>query len=128
MNGSVAAADVECSKSNSWHDALGAGEGDSVKRSVFLPVYNEEGTVDRSIGAVSEEVAEWPDQEILICDNASTDRTVAIVKELGEPDPRLRIVPAERNSLYSWNVGRGIGAASGGRMFLLDGDCQFPRQ
>src|SRR5450830_110504 len=97
-----------------------------MKRSVVLPVYNEEGTVARTIAAVSDEVAEWPDCEILICDNASTDRTVAIVEELRKSDPRLRVVTAESNGLYAWNVRRGISAASGDRIFVLDGDGQFP--
>lgn len=97
-----------------------------MKRSVVLPVYNEEGTVARTIAAVSAEVAEWPDCEILICDNASTDRTVAIVEELMTADPRLRVVTAKRNGLYAWNVGRGISAALGDRIFVLDGDGQFP--
>ncbi len=111
---------------NVWQDALGACEGDSVKRSVVLPVYNEEGTVARTIAAVSAEVAEWLDCEILVCDNASTDGTVAIVETLRESDQRLRVVTAEKNGLYAWNVGRGIKAASGDRIFVLDGDGQFP--
>ncbi len=101
-------------------------EGVSVKRSVVLPVYNEEGSVARTIAAVVVEVGEWPDCEILVCDNASTDGTVGVVRCLAESDPRIRVVTAESNGLYAWNVGRGINAAQGDRIFVLDGDGQYP--
>jgi dolichol-phosphate mannosyltransferase len=108
-----------------WKDAW-VHEGESVKRSVVLPVYNEEGSVARTIAAVVAEVSEWPDCEILVCDNASTDGTVAVVRGLAESDARISVVTAESNGLYAWNVGRGINTAQGDRIFVLDGDGQYP--
>jgi glycosyltransferase involved in cell wall biosynthesis len=97
-----------------------------VKRSVVLPVYNEEGSVARTIAAVSAEIGGWDDCEILVCDNASTDTTVAVVDALCKKDDRIRVVTAEVNGLYAWNVGRGIREAKGERIFVLDGDGQYP--
>lgn len=110
---------------NVWQAAL-VHEVEAVKRSVVLPVYNEEGSVARTIAAVAAEVTEWPDCEILVCDNASTDDTVAVVRGLAVGDPRIRVLTAESNGLYAWNVGRGINSAQGDRIFVLDGDGQFP--
>jgi glycosyltransferase involved in cell wall biosynthesis len=115
----------ESTLANVWQDAL-VREGESVKRSVVLPVYNEEGSVARTIAAVASEVTEWPDCEILVCDNASTDDTVAIVRGLAAADPRISVLTAESNGLYAWNVGRGINSAQGDRIFVLDGDGQYP--
>lgn len=97
-----------------------------VKRSVVLPVYNEGETITLTIAAVTHEIAAWPDVEIIICDNASTDNTVAVVAGLSAKDPRIRLLPAETNRLYAWNVDRGIKASTGDRIFVLDGDGQFP--
>ncbi len=97
-----------------------------VKRSVVLPVYNEGETIALTIRAVEREIAEWPDVEIIICDNASTDNTVEVVDGLAAKDRRIRLLPADKNRLYAWNVDRGIKAATGDRIFVLDGDGQFP--
>ncbi|MCU1515254.1 MAG: putative dolichol-phosphate mannosyltransferase-putative rane bound sugar transferase involved in [Microbacteriaceae bacterium] len=97
-----------------------------MKRSVILPTYNEAGSIERTIQAVTSEVAAWPDCEIVVSDNASTDQTVEIVRKLGLSDPRISVLTAERNGLYAWNVDRGIRASGADRIFVLDGDGQFP--
>ncbi len=97
-----------------------------MKRTVVLPTYNESGSIETTIKAVVKEIGGWAKCEILVCDNASTDETVAIVRRIAASDSRVKLLTAAENKLYAWNCGRGIQAASDGRVFVLDGDGQYP--
>ena len=97
-----------------------------MKRTVVLPAYNEAGSIANTIRAVIDEISGWDNCEILVCDNASNDETVAIVQEFSKSDSRIRALTAGNNLLYAWNVGRGIQEASSGRVFVLDADGQYP--
>ncbi len=99
-----------------------------MQRSIVLPVYNEEGSVTQTLASIAHEIEGWADCEILVCDNASTDSTRDVVTSLAVSDPRIRLITAERNRLYAWNVGRGINAAKGERIYVLDGDGQYPSE
>jgi dolichol-phosphate mannosyltransferase len=66
--------------------------------SFCLAAYNEE---DNVAAAVEEAVAVGRaggyDFEVLVCDDGSTDRTAAIVKELAVEHPEVRLIQHERN-------------------------------
>jgi len=57
---------------------------------IGMPVLNAEGTVARALRDLQAQT--YPDIEIVVCDNASTDRTAEIVEELASADPRIRLV------------------------------------
>lgn len=97
-----------------------------MRRSIVLPAYNEEGSIIQMIEAVQREVQDWEDCEILVCDNASTDDTVALVRKTFNNDKRVKVVTSAVNGLYAWNVGRGLNESSGDRVFVLDADGQYP--
>lgn len=56
---------------------------------VFLPTYNEAGTVGDIHGMIR---AVLPDADILFIDDSSPDGTGAILDELARSDDRLRVV------------------------------------
>lgn len=64
--------------------------------SLGMPVFNEE----KGIGKVIEEILlqSHTDMELIIADNASTDRTVEIAERYAELDPRIRIIRHKENS------------------------------
>jgi len=68
--------------------------------SIVTPCYNEEENIRDCYGAVREvfetRLAGY-DFEHIFCDNASTDRTVAILKELAREDGRVKIIVNSRN-------------------------------
>jgi glycosyltransferase involved in cell wall biosynthesis len=81
--------------------------------SVVIPVYNEEGIIHSSVIDLISRLDElgWS-YEILLSENGSTDRTVAIAEELAQKHPQVHI-----HSLGEANYGKalkeGIGRARG---------------
>jgi len=56
--------------------------------SIGLPVYNGENFLEEAIRSVVQQT--YDDLELVICDNASTDRTGEICREFEQLDPRIR--------------------------------------
>jgi glycosyltransferase involved in cell wall biosynthesis len=69
--------------------------------SIGLPVYNGENFVAEAIQSVlNQTFANW---ELIICDNWSTDRTLAICQQFAETDSRIRIYQNPRNMGVCFN-------------------------
>ena len=63
--------------------------------SIGLPVYNGENFVAEAIQCVlSQTFSDW---ELIISDNASTDRTVHICREFAAKDARIRVHQNKQN-------------------------------
>lgn len=65
------------------------------KISIVTPCYNEEASVEECAETISSLFAkELPNYELehIFCDNASTDRTVEILKNRAKADPSLKII------------------------------------
>ena len=66
--------------------------------SIFFPMWNEEEYLHRALGAAREAcdqlmtMGEIGDFELLIVDDASTDRTAALADAEAARDPRVRVV------------------------------------
>lgn len=69
--------------------------------SIGLPLFNEEGFIDSALESLRGQ--DYPNLEIVISDNASTDRTVAICERHAAQDPRIRIERAAINRGATWN-------------------------
>lgn len=63
--------------------------------SVGVPVYNEAKHIDSALTALRAQ--DYRNIEIIVCDNASTDETLAICRRHAESDPRIRIEASEKN-------------------------------
>ena len=68
--------------------------------STIIPVYNRAAMLREAVDSVLAQ--SWPQIEILICDDGSTDETVALGQQLSAADPRIT---------YLWNPNRGAGSA-----------------
>ncbi len=83
---------------------------------IIIPVYNEE----RSIEDVIKKIKElYPDYEILVVNDGSTDNTADIIKKMG-----VRLVNHPYNIGNGAAVKTGIRNARGERIVLMDGDGQ----
>ncbi|MGB6130422.1 MAG: glycosyltransferase family 2 protein [Acidobacteriaceae bacterium] len=82
--------------------------------SIGLPVYNGESFVAEAIRCVLAQT--FSDWELIVCDNASTDRTVAICREFAEQDSRIRVYESPRNMGVTPNFNR-VFQLSRGRYF-----------
>lgn len=72
--------------------------------SIGMPVYNGENFVAQAIASVSGQ--SFDDWELVISDNASTDRTREICELAASEDPRIRFYRAEVNRGAAWNFNR----------------------
>jgi glycosyltransferase involved in cell wall biosynthesis len=79
--------------------------------SIGLPVYNGEaylrGALDSLLGQT------FTDLELIISDNASTDRTTEICRAYAAEDPRVRYVRHQVNRGVAWNHNFALGQATG---------------
>jgi len=82
-----------------------------VKVSLGMPVYNGERFVGEALNCVLDQTL--GDFELIICDNASTDRTVEICEEVAARDDRLTIHRNSSNIGAAANFNRTVELASG---------------
>ena len=79
--------------------------------SIGVPVYNEERFLDASLTSLRQQ--DYPNLEILIADNASTDRTLEICERHAAEDARIRVVRSAENRGAIANFQRALDLAQG---------------
>jgi len=90
---------------------------------VVFPMYNEEGYIRRAVAAAHAALAEAvPDHEIVIVDDASTDRTGALADEIAREDPRVRVVHNPANRKLGGALRAGYAVAGKELVFYTDAD------
>ena len=86
--------------------------------SVIIPAYNAENYIEKAIQSVLEQT--YPNFEVIVIDDNSTDRTVDVVREFR--DERIKLLVNEQNMGPSYSRNRGIIEAKGEWIALLDSD------
>ncbi len=89
-----------------------------MKFSICIPNYNYAHYLGRTIQSVLDQ--QGPEFEILFSDNASTDDSVAVVRQFN--DPRIKIHQNACNIGFAGNVERSARMASGDLMIMLSSD------
>lgn len=79
--------------------------------SIGLPVYNGQNYLEQAVDAVLGQ--RYTDFELILCDNASTDRTRAICEAYAAADPRVRYERSETNVGLVRNFNRAFELAQG---------------
>lgn len=93
-----------------------------MKVSVLIMTYNHERYVGRALDGALMQQTSFP-FEILVSEDASTDATRSIVQEYAARHPdKIRLILSERNVHTNEIVTRGLRAARGDYVALLDGD------
>lgn len=88
------------------------------KVSVILPVYNCDQYIFETIQSVLNQT--FADFELLIVDDCSTDKTVAIIKQFD--DDRIQLILKEKNTGYTDSLNYAISIAKGQYIARMDGD------
>ena len=93
-----------------------------------IPCFNEEGNVEPTVGSVREAMGSRGDYEIVLVNDASTDRTLERMQALAAADPRIRVLDNPSNLGFGGSYKRGARAATATYVMMLPGDDGFPAQ
>ena len=100
------------------------------KISIVTPCFNEEAGIAECVATVADIFRnELPDYDLehIFCDNASTDRTLSILKELARANRSIKIIVNSRNFGILKNTYNGVLHATGDAVVLfLPADLQDP--
>jgi dolichol-phosphate mannosyltransferase len=95
--------------------------------SILIPAYQEERTIGevlRQVSAVDTESRGF-DKEILVCDDGSSDRTVAVVEQAIARDPRVRLVRHPQNRGKGAAIRTALAEARGEYALIQDADLEY---
>lgn len=95
--------------------------GDHARVSVILPTYNSVEFVDRAIESVLAQDGPYL-AELVVVDDSSSDGTVEFIRNLCDADPRIKLLSSDMNRGPGAARNRGIVAASGEWIALIDAD------
>ncbi len=94
--------------------------------SVFFPAWNEEAYVERTVGLAREVLERLTDDwEIIVVNDASTDRTQEIAEALSKADPRVRCITHEVNLKLGGAMKTGFSASTKDIVIYSDMDLPF---
>jgi cellulose synthase/poly-beta-1,6-N-acetylglucosamine synthase-like glycosyltransferase/peptidoglycan/xylan/chitin deacetylase (PgdA/CDA1 family)/spore germination protein YaaH len=91
--------------------------------SVLIPCFNEEKVIAASVRRIL--ASAWPNLEVLVLDDGSTDATSKVVAEAFGEEPRVRLRRFE-NGGKARALNRGLVEAQGEIVVALDADTLFP--
>jgi len=92
--------------------------------SVVLPVYNEAENIPQLVEEICKALDGTTPYEILLVDDASTDNSLDVIKQLAREDKRIRYLAFEQNCGQSAAIAAGFSHASGDAIATLDSDLQ----
>jgi dolichol-phosphate mannosyltransferase len=99
-----------------------------MKLSVVMPAHNEEGSVAATLRGIATKLeAEKIDHDILVIDDASKDRTAAVVAEVAADHPQIRCVRSHNPPGFGFAVRAGLDLFEGDAVTIVMADgSDFP--
>jgi len=95
---------------------------------VIVPARNEASNIRRCLDSLSRQT--YPNYEILVVDDHSTDATAEIVKEFAAEMPHIRLLQLHENTLCAAPkkraISRAIAASQNEIVVTIDADCEAP--
>jgi dolichyl-phosphate beta-glucosyltransferase len=95
--------------------------------SIVIPAFNEAKRLPLSLDRISNYLRDrYPDAEVIVVDDGSTDATAQVVKDRARSWPQLRLVSPARNGGKGSAVRLGMAAATGRYRVFTDADLSVP--
>lgn len=88
--------------------------------SIIMAAYNAEKTIEQAINSVLSQT--YPDFELLVVNDCSTDKTAMLAEAIVKKDDLVRLISNEKNSGVSYTRKHGLEEASGEWVAILDSD------
>ncbi len=95
------------------------------KLSIVIPVYNEENTLQALVDKVREVDLGGIRKEIVLVDDASTDKSKDILQKLKKEDSSLTVIYKEENSGKGATLREGFKHTSGDYVIVQDADLEY---
>jgi glycosyltransferase involved in cell wall biosynthesis len=95
--------------------------------SFILPIFNEEETLAEAYRRLTALLERLKDAgEIILVDDGSNDRSLEMMRDLHQRDPRVRYISLARNFGHQIAITAGLRFAQGDAVVVLDADLQDP--
>ncbi|WP_369411346.1 glycosyltransferase family 2 protein [Phycobacter azelaicus] len=91
--------------------------------SVIMPVFNAEKTLTRAVASV--QAQDYPDWELVLIEDGSSDGSADLCADLAAADPRIRVLRQSRNSGAAAARNAGLAQARGRYIAFLDADDEW---
>ena len=88
--------------------------------SILIPAYDSGPYIGRCLESVINQT--FPDIEIVVVDDGSSDNTAEVLREYSERDPRIKVIRHLENSGVFWARKTCIEASSGDYLMFVDSD------
>jgi polyisoprenyl-phosphate glycosyltransferase len=100
---------------------------ESVKYSIVIPLYDEEGIIPLLVERLQQIMSELDGPaEVVMVDDGSKDATYQLVRAASVKDPRFKLIQFSRNFGHQVAITAGMDAASGEAVIIMDADLQDP--
>lgn len=103
-----------------WHSLKHEEESGRPLVSIVIINFNNAHLLPKCLGSVTHQTLE--DLEIIVVDDCSTDNSRDVIAAYAKADPRIRLIVNEKNSATLITRKRGVEAATGRYLMLLDSD------
>lgn len=96
--------------------------------SIVTPCYNEQDNVNECVNVIKKVFSQYPNYkyEHIFIDNASTDNTLALLKDIAREDNHVKIIANSRNFGHIRSPYYGLLQATGDAVILFVADLQDP--
>jgi len=93
--------------------------------SIILITHNFEKYVEETLASIANQT--YKDIEVIVVDDASTDKTIKIIKKIAEKNPRVKVFQNKNNLGKARSFNIGIKKSRGEFIVQFDGDDTMPK-
>lgn len=94
--------------------------------SLVIPVYNEENSISELYRRISTVMDQLGEAELILVNDGSCDRSLELMRDLHQQDPRVCYLSLSRNFGHQIAVTAGLNFVRGQGIIVLDADLQDP--